>query len=113
MTSRVAVIGLLLLGFAMASCSASSGEVKKNGETVMIRGTVRVVGNEPFSRLVLTVQEPEGGKNQKDFVIKGPLEKNIWDQYQGRVIVVEGRYCAETGPEHVPCIEPERIIRVE
>jgi len=97
----------------LTSCSASSESMKKDGETVILKGTVRVVGNEPFPRLVLTVKNTEGGKIQQDYVIKGHLAKKIWDQYQGQVIVIEGKYCAESVPEHLLCIEPERIVGVE
>ena len=113
MNSRVPLLGVLLLCFAITSCSASSEDVKKNEETKILRGTVRVVGNEPFTRLVLTVQAAKNEGKQKDYVIKGSLEKEIWDQHQGRVIVVEGSYCPETDPEHQFCFEPSRIISVE
>jgi hypothetical protein len=113
MLSKVKIIGSVLIFFISTSCTASGESMKKNGETVIIKGTVRVVGNEPFPRLVLTVKNTEGGKIQQDYVIKGHLAKKIWDQYQGQVIVIEGKYCAESVPEHLLCIEPERIVGVE
>ena len=112
MFSRIPII-LLLICFICTYCSASSESMKKEGETVIIKGTVRVVGNEPFSRLVLTVKDTEGCKVQKDYAITGFLAKKIWDQYQGKVIVIEGKYCAEIAPEHLPCIEPINIMRSE
>jgi hypothetical protein len=113
MNSRVPFFGILLICFVITSCSASGEDVKRNYDTVILRGIARVVGNEPFTRLVLTVQGAKSGEKKKDYVITGTLEKEIWDQYQGRVIVVEGRYCEEIMPERLPCIEPVRIIKVE
>jgi hypothetical protein len=113
MLSKVKIIGSVLIFFISTSCTASGESMKKNGETVIIKGTVRVVGNEPFPRLVLTVKETEGSKMQKNYAITGSLAKEIWDKYQGRVIVIEGKYCIESVPEHLPCIEPERIVGVE
>ena len=113
MFSKVPIIWFLLIFFMLTSCSASSESMKKEEETVIIKGTVRVVGNEPFSRLVLTVKDTECSEVQKDYVIAGPLAKKIWGQYQGKVIVIEGKYCAEIAPEHLPCIEPINIMRSE
>jgi len=113
MFSKVPIIGLFLICFILTSCSASSESMKKVGETVIIKGTVRVVGNEPFPRLVLTVKDTEDSKVQKDYAITGSLAKKIWDQYQGQVIVIEGNVCAESVAEQLHCIEPIKIIRRE
>ena len=113
MFGKVPIIGFFLICFILTSCSASSESMKKDGETLIIKGTVRVVGNEPFPRLVLTVKDTEGSKMQQDYVVVGSLAKKIWDQYQGKVIEIEGIYCAESVPERLPCIEPIKIIRSE
>jgi hypothetical protein len=78
-----------------------------------MRGTVRVVGNEPFSRLVLTVPDPMNAGKPTDYVIRGPLGKEIRGRYQGKVVVIEGRCCTDGAPERFLCIEPERIVEVE
>ena len=113
MSSNVSLTGLLLILFTMISCSASSESMIKDQDTLILKGTVRVVGNEPFPRLVLTVKDAEGGKLQQDYAISGSLAKMIRDQYQGKVIVIEGKYCADSVPEQLPCIEPIKIIRSE
>jgi hypothetical protein len=113
MSGKASLTGVLIICFAMTSCSASGEGVKKNGDTIIIRGTVRVIGNEPFPRIVLTVQGSEGAKEQQDYLVTGSLAKVIRDQYQGKVIVIEGKYCAESVPERLPCIEPIKIIRSE
>lgn len=113
MNSRVPLFGILLICFVITSCSASGEIVKKNNNTIILRGKARVIGNEPFTRLVLTVQGAKKGEKQTDYVIKGPLEKEIWEKYQGRIIILEGRYCKKTSPEYRYCIEPSRILSVE
>ena len=110
MNSRGTLIGILLILFVITSCSASGEDVKRNYDAVILRGVARVVGNEPFTRLVLTVQGAKSGEKQTDYVIKGPLEKEIWERYQGRVIELEGRFCEKLSPEYQYCFEPNRIL---
>ena len=113
MPAKISLIAVSSLFLAMTACSASGECVKRDRETVTMAGTVRVVGNEPFTRLVLTVQDPKNGNHQTDLVIKGPLAGDIRERYQGKVIIVEGRRCAEEASGHLSCIEPERVIEVE
>lgn len=106
----VAVLALCLLGTALGATGECMG---KNCETVTLKGTVRVVGNEPFARLVLTVPDPREGGRPTDHLVKGPLAEEIRNRHQGEVITVEGRYCADRGPGNRPCFEPEKILKIE
>ena len=111
--SSPALIATLSLCLAVTACGASGEGTRRNGDAFILRGTVRVVGNEPFARLVLTVPNPEGGGRPADHVIKGSLAGDIGTRYQGKIITVECRYCSEPVPGHASCIEPGKILKVE
>lgn len=79
-------------------------EMKRHDLTT-ITGTVRVVGNEPFTRLVLTT----GGEG-RDYLLAGPLRDQLRRGYQGSVVTLEGKECPSPGPESAHCFEPSRIV---
>ena len=113
MRVKTAFMVLLTLCLALTSCSASGDAVRKNGEIFVLKGKVRVVGNEPFTRLVLTVPPAGEGGRPADHVVTGPLAEELRSRYQGKIVSVECRRCADSGPGRLPCIEPERIVGVE
>jgi len=113
MRVEAALAAVLALCLAMTSCGASGDGVKKDGETFLLRGTVGVVGNEPFARLVLSVAPTGGSGRPTDYAVKGPLAEELRSRHQGRVVTVECRRCGESAPARLPCIEPVRIIGAE
>ena len=113
MRAKTAFMALLALCITMTSCGASGDAVMKNGEIFVLKGAVRVVGNEPFSRLVLTVQPPDGCGRPTDHVVKGPLARELQSRLQGKVVTLECRRCEESARDLLPCIEPVKIVGVE
>lgn len=83
----------------------------KRPELMTIAGTVRVVGNEPFTRLVLTAGDPrKKGAGERDYLLVGPLGEELRRGHQGRRVTLEGRTCRSPLPEFADCFEPLRII---
>ena len=113
MRAKTAFMAILALCLTMTSCGASGDGMRKNGETFLMKGTVGVVGNEPFSRLVLTVQPPDGSGRPADHVVKGPLARELRSRHQGKTVTVECKPCREDARDLLPCIEPVKIVGVE
>ncbi|MBE0568983.1 MAG: hypothetical protein IH577_04840 [Deltaproteobacteria bacterium] len=113
MRGKATLVPMLFLGLVMTTLVADGECMGNPGKTITLKGTVRVVGNEPFARLVLTVPGPEGGGRPADHLVEGPLAAEIRERHQGRIVTVECRPCAEKQPGRLPCIEPEKIIKVE
>ncbi len=107
------LLAVLALCLAMTSCGASGDGVRKDDGTFLLTGTVGVVGNEPFSRLVLSVAPAGGSGPPADHAVKGPLAEELRSRHQGRVVTVECRRCGESAPGRFPCIEPVRIVGAE
>jgi hypothetical protein len=70
-------------------------------------GTVTVVGNEPFTHVVLTIP---GSAPPRQVLVLGPFEKTLRDGYQGRTVTLEGGDCRPARPGFSDCITPTRII---
>jgi hypothetical protein len=86
----------------------------KGGDAIVLKGTVRVTGNAPFTRLVLTVPPAEGdGRPPADYLLQGPLVEEMRNRYQGKLVTVECVPCPEKPPDRLPCIEPEKVLAVE
>jgi len=113
MRIEAAFIAMLTLCASMTFSGGTGECMGKHGETFVLKGTVGVVGNEPFSRLVLTVQPPDGCGRPTDHVVKGPLAPELRSRHQGKVVTVECRRCAESARDLLPCIEPVKIVGVE
>jgi hypothetical protein len=105
LSSTVAVALVLLctlLGCAMNMQGAG---------TKVITGTVRVVGNEPFTRLVLTVGEnPDVATRDQDYLIDGPLGEELRRNYQWKKLTLEGTLCSSPDPAFKKCFNPVRIV---
>jgi hypothetical protein len=92
---RIILFSLLIL--LLSDCAVSNVDSKGNKGMITITGTIRVIGNEPFTHLVITT---DGGK---DYLIKGELEKELRGlQYQrveinGEELPPSGgfKYCVE------------------
>ena len=96
---------LLLLGLASQGCAMSQN---KQEDVVTIQGVVRVVGNEPFTQVVVTVRDEKAGK-ETDWLIIGPLVKDIRQGYQMRTIIVEGTVCKPL-PDFSKCLKPSKLV---
>lgn len=102
---------VMMLGFTTQGCAMSQ---KNSDELTTITGTIRVVGHEPFTHLVLTVGDnPEKATRDQDYLIIGPLEEELRRHYQWRKVTLEGIICSSTTPEFAKCFNPVRIIHVE
>ena len=76
-----------------------------------IRGVVRVVGNEPFTHVVVSSPSDAAGVADRiDFLIEGPLAAELRARYQGRTIALEGTDCRERSPLFRNCFAPTRIL---
>jgi hypothetical protein len=98
MLMRISMIALLLI--TAQSCAAGA----KNRETVALTGTVAVVGNEPFTHVILTV-----GEGKKDYLITGPLTDELRRHHQGETISLEGSNCTPPSPQFTHCFKPTKI----
>jgi hypothetical protein len=84
--------------------------VANNAKGATITGTVRVVGNEPLTHLVVTVDEEKGGKSV-DYVIIGALEKELRNRYQGNKVTLHGEMCTSPLPQFRKCFRPSMIVQ--
>ena len=96
---------MLLLLLATQGCAMGS-----HPRPVTITGTIRLVGNVPFARVVLTQEGSVPGSGERDYLLIGPLQEELRKQYQGRLITLEGAHCASPTPQFTKCFEPTRII---
>ena len=93
------LFGLMLVLLASAPAGALGTR-----RPVTVSGTVRVVGNEPFTRLVLT---PAAGGS--DWLLVGPLQDELRRRHQGQRVTLEGEPCPPPTPEFSRCFKPSRI----
>jgi len=104
---RLGIIVTLI--FATQSCFAGA----KSAEPATITGTIRVVGNEPFTHVVLTPGDhADNAERNRDCLIIGPLAEELRRHHQGHIVVLEGMTCASPAPEFTQCFNPTRIVNV-
>ena len=96
---------MLVLLLATQGCAMGS-----RPGSVTITGTIRLVGNAPFTRVVLTQKDAVPGSGERDYLLIGPLQEELRKQYQGRQITLEGIPCSSPTPQFTKCFEPARII---
>jgi len=97
----------LVLLFAVLGCAKNM----QGAETTIITGTIRVVGNEPFSRVVLTVGEnPDMATRDQDYLIVGPLAEELRRNFQWKKLTLEGTPCSLSDPAFKKCFNPSRIV---
>ena len=103
---------LLLLGLHLALGSgACAAGPDRTAKFRTIRGVVRVVGNEPFTHVVVTSPgDDAGGTGRIDYQIVGPLAAELRSGYQGRAITLEGRDAPPSWPGFRYGFEPTRIL---
>jgi hypothetical protein len=68
---------VLLINCFLSSCAVNTIDSQKDESIMTVTGVIRLVGNEPFTHLVLTTDEG------KDYLIRGNFEKELRHlQYQ-------------------------------
>ena len=77
-------------------------------DVTTLTGTVRVVGNAPFTRLVLTTTDQQG--KGTDYLLLGPLSDELRKQHQGQKVSLIGTPCTSPLPQFTKCFEPARIV---
>lgn len=107
---RVLLVNALLFVVLLFSVQGCAMGAKDSGMKV-ITGTVRVVGNEPFTHVVLTLGEnPDTATKDQEYLIVGPLEKELRSRYQWKRLTLEGSLCSSPTPEFSQCFNPSRIL---
>lgn len=98
------ILALLLF---VQSCDVGA----KSGEPSTITGTVRIVGNEPLTHVILRTSHA-GDKNGRytDYFIKGPLADELRKNLQGRVVTLDGRACTSPSPQFTKCFKPASVM---
>jgi hypothetical protein len=104
------VVMVLTIVLATQSCTA----IAKNSEPVTMTGTIRVIGNEPLTHLVLTARDnTDRAVKNGDYLIIGPLSEELRNRYQGKAVTLEGTICTSPSPEFTRCFKPTRIVTVK
>lgn len=98
----------LLLSAGPGGCAAGPG---RPPEAVTIRGVVRVVGNEPFTHVVVTVpDERTEAAARVDYRIVGPLAEELRARWQGKTVTLEGTFVPPGSPRFRHGFAPSRIV---
>ena len=103
------VLPAVAAALSLAILSPEAGSMSKRPEPPpkRVTGTVRVVGNEPFARTVLTAFR-DGAPS--DCLVEGPAERALREGHQGRVATVEGTACPNVPPGFADCIVATKIL---
>lgn len=103
----------LLAAWILAACAAMPAGSATAGSSIL-RGTARVVGNVPFTWTVVTVDaDPAAAVARRDYLIVGPLEKEIRARHQGRRVRLEGETCESPVPHIRNCFRPTKVVSEE
>ncbi len=95
---------MLLLLFSLQSCVAGA-----KSDPVSINGTIRIIGSEKLSHVVLRTSSA-GDKHVRDYLITGPLVQELRSNFQGKVVTLEGTVCRSPSPEFTGCFKPANVI---
>jgi len=74
---------LMCLTVLLSSCMVNAVDSEEGHGMLAVTGKIRLVGNEPFTHLVITT---DGGK---DYLIQGDLEKEL-RAFQYQTVIVTG-----------------------
>jgi len=96
----VLFLGLTAAGHAMSR--------PRSGDRMTVEGMVRIVGNEPFTSVVLTMTDAAG--RGSDCLLVGPLAEELRKSRQSVVVKVEGSICDAPHPGFHSCLKVERIV---
>lgn len=106
---------LVLVGIHLAVGSgACAAGPDRRPDLRAIQGVVRIVGNEPFTHVVVTsAGDAAGDTGRIDYEIAGPLAAELRARYQGRVVTLEGRDAPPSRPWFRYGFAPTRILGSE
>ena len=96
------VLLLMLLGITQ-TCTAEP----KNESLIIVNGTIRVVGSEPLAHVV--IRTGTAADKDRDYLITGPLAKELRRDFQGKVVTLEGKACSSSVPRISKCLKPTKI----
>ena len=103
---------VLLVGSATQGCAMNQ---KQSEDVLTVQGTIRVVGNEPFTHVVISAPDDAAGKSGAvlNWLITGPLAGELRTNYQFKSIILEGTACTSSSPEFKKCLNALKIIRAD
>lgn len=100
------IVAIIVL-FAVEGCAMDM----QNSDMKVLTGTIRVVGNQPFSSVVLTLgANPDIATIDQQYLIVGPLRDSLRRSYQGKKLTLEGALCTSPDPVFKNCFNPARIV---
>lgn len=97
---------ILALILAVQGCDAGA----KSSQPSTITGTIRVVGSEPRTHVILRMSRSGGEGPHTDYFIKGPLAHELRKNLQGRVVTLEGKACISPYPQFTKCFKPTGVM---
>lgn len=107
---RIKTTKLLIASIFFFTVEGCAMEMQ-NPETKILTGTIRVVGSEPLTKVVLALgPNPDVTPLDREYLIIGPLRDALRRNYQGKKLRVEGEKCTSPDPAFKNCFNPARII---
>ncbi len=98
---------ILTFVWAVQSCIAGA----KDNQPATVNGTIRVIGNEPFTQVVIRMNPlKDKGEKDRDTLVIGPLVQELRRDFQGKVVTLEGAACASPSPQFSKCFKPTKIM---
>lgn len=81
--SAITLLSSVFIFLFLSSCTVHAVDSKSGQGIITVTGKIRLVGNEPFSHLVITTDDG------RDYLIQGDLEKEL-RAYQHQTVRVKG-----------------------
>jgi hypothetical protein len=75
----------------------------------IVSGTIRVVGNEPLTHLIIRPASRDRSDANQDILVTGALAKELRSNFQGKSVSLEGTFCASPSPQFARCFKPSKI----
>lgn len=107
MIKTIMAIGTVLaLVYATQSCVAGT----RNNQPETISGTIRVIGNEPLTHLIIRPAAKGADGKSPDALITGPLAEELRNNFQGKAVTLEGNACTSPTSQFTRCFRPTKIM---
>jgi hypothetical protein len=101
------LIVAIIVFFSVEGCAMNM----QNSDTKVLTGTIRVVGNEPFPKVVLTLgAKPDSATIDLQYLIVGPLKDSLRRSYQGKKLTLEGSLCTSPDPVFKNCFNAAKVV---
>jgi hypothetical protein len=104
---RIATAAFACFLAACALVDADAVTKRPKSSPKRVTGTVRLVGSEPLTRVVVTAFR-DGVPS--DCLVEGPLGQTLRNLHQGQVIAVEGNRCRTVPTGFADCIVATKIL---